>query len=348
MKQLTERQKKILELAQEKTSVSNREIIERFPGISRVTAVRDVNVLVSGGFLEKTGLGRNSRYKEKVVNPLLRRIDVEKYFSTETDRRDVLHERFNFEIYNELSSLFSEQENAELLDLTEGYKKRVAILSPAELQKEFERLTIELSWKSSRLEGNTYSLIDTEVLIKEHKEAVGHPREEAIMILNHKKALEYVADKRSDFSVLTIGKIEAVHSLIVENMNVRTGIRKHPVGIIGTRYRPLDNEHQIREALEKAVTAINAEDNPFSKALLGIALISYIQPFEDGNKRTGRILGNAILLAQNACPLSYRSINEADYKKAVILFYEQNNLRFLKKLFVEQYKFSVENYFGAA
>jgi len=88
-------------------------------------------------------------------------------------------------------------------------------------------------------------------------------------------------------------------------------------------------------------------DDPFSKAIFTTLMISYIQPFEDGNKRASRLLGNAILLANNACPLSYRSINEADYKKAVIIFYEQNSARFFKELFVEQFKFAVGNYFQA-
>jgi Fic family protein len=74
-------------------------------------------------------------------------------------------------------------------------------------------------------------------------------------------------------------------------------------------------------------------------------MISYIQPFEDGNKRTARILGNALLLANNACPLSYRSVNEGDYKKAILLFYEQNNINLFKELFINQFKFSVDNYF---
>jgi len=76
-----------------------------------------------------------------------------------------------------------------------------------------------------------------------------------------------------------------------------------------------------------------------------ISLISYIQPFEDGNKRTARLAGNAILLANNVCPLSFRSIEESDYKKATLLFYEQNNARFLKELFISQFKFSINNYF---
>jgi len=74
-------------------------------------------------------------------------------------------------------------------------------------------------------------------------------------------------------------------------------------------------------------------------------MISYIQPFEDGNKRTGRILANAILLANNYCPLSYRSIDESEYKKAVIIFYENNSLNYFKDLFIEQFKFAVNKYF---
>ena len=74
-------------------------------------------------------------------------------------------------------------------------------------------------------------------------------------------------------------------------------------------------------------------------------LIAYIQPFVDGNKRTARLLGNALLMANNACPLSFRSVDEAEYKKDLIVFYEQNSLRAFKELFIEQFKFAVENYF---
>ena len=90
---------------------------------------------------------------------------------------------------------------------------------------------------------------------------------------------------------------------------------------------------------------VNKSKNVFEKAVLAMLLIAYIQPFVDGNKRTSRMIGNAILLANNACPLSYRNINEIEYKKAVLLFYEQNNLSYFKKLFIEQYEFVVENYF---
>jgi Fic family protein len=144
-----------------------------------------------------------------------------------------------------------------------------------------------------------------------------------------------------------VRKIEDLHALIVGNLNVSTGLRKGLVGITGTTYRPLDNQYQIKEALEKTIFAIEKIEHPLEKALTAILMISYIQPFEDGNKRTARILGNAILMAYGFCPLSYRSINESDYKKAILLFYEQNSALLFKELFVEQFKFAINNYFLA-
>ena len=203
------------------------------------------------------------------------------------------------------------------------------------LKKEYERLLIELSWKSSQIEGNTYSLLDTETLIKENIEAKGHKKEEAIMILNHK---DY-------FKTITLKKIEELHAILTMGLGVTKGLRKSPVGITGTNYKPLSNQLQIRDAVEKLINAINSIDNVVEKALITVIMISYIQPFEDGNKRTGRILANAILFANGYCPLSYRSISETEYKKAVVIFYENNSINYFKELFINQYKFAVEKYF---
>jgi len=128
-------------------------------------------------------------------------------------------------------------------------------------------------------------------------------------------------------------------------MGIKKEIRNDPVRITGTKYRPIDNRADIINYLHKTIDTINSLADPFSKALIAVLMISYIQPFEDGNKRTVRILGNAILLANNVCPLSYRSVKEADYKSATILFYEQNNAVFFKELFMEQFEFAVDNYF---
>jgi len=351
MIKLNERQNKILGFIQKNKYSKNKEIFDYIlktdEKVTRVTVIRDLNKLLKKGLISKKGKGRSVSYSEKEKSPLLSYFDVKKYFKLPPDEREVRFKTFNFKVFDYFSKdIFSKEELTKLGGLNDMYRGRIKKLSPTILKKELERLTIELSWKSSRIEGNTYSLIDTEILIKEKKEAKGHSKEEAIMILNHKKTLDYILDKRSDFKKLTLAKIENVHKMIVKGLGVKENLRKRAVGITGTRFKPLDNEFQIREALEKMIAKLNHSSlSPIVKSLAIILLISYIQPFEDGNKRTARLLGNAVLLADNYCPLSYRSIDEGDYKKATLLFYEQNSARFFKELFVEQFKFAVNNYF---
>lgn len=351
MRNLTARQLKILEFIKNNKTAGNKEILEELRKIeiviSRATAIRDINILLKNEFINKEGRGRNIKYSEKTGNPLLFYFNVQEYFKKGPDQRQIFYGRFNFDIFKKFKNIFSKEELAELKNKNNQYQLRLKKLTPALLKKEIERLTIELSWKSSQIEGNTYSLIDTEILIKEHKEAKGHPKDEAAMILNHKNALNYALDKRSNFQKITLRQIENLHTIIIKDLNIEKGLRKKTVGITGTKYRPLDNQHQINEAMEKLIKGVNKEKNPFAKALIAMLMISYIQPFEDGNKRTSRLLGNALLLAHNICPLSFRSIDEAEYKKAVILFYEQNSARYFKELFIEQFNFAVENYFLA-
>ncbi|MEK7175302.1 MAG: Fic family protein [Patescibacteria group bacterium] len=350
MIQLNKRQSDILYLIRVHEKLSNQEIKirleETFGEISRVTITRDIRVLLNKNLIKKNGRGRNVYYLEVVSNPALSYLDVANYFKVGPDLRKIAFEKFNFEVFENLEEIFSREELKELETLNKNCHARINKLSPTIFKKELERLIIELSWKSSQIEGNTYSLIDTEILIKEHKEAKGHKKEEAIMILNHKKTLDHILSNKNYFQKINIRKIEDLHYLLIDGLNVSKGIRKNMVGIVGTKYKPLDNQYQIKEALEKMLKLIETTLNPFLKSFLVLILIPYIQPFEDGNKRTSRLLSNAILLAYNICPLSYRSIDEADYKKAIIIFYEQNNLRFFKELFIQQFKFAVKNYFG--
>jgi Fic family protein len=90
---------------------------------------------------------------------------------------------------------------------------------------------------------------------------------------------------------------------------------------------------------------INSRNDVFEKALMVLVLISYIHPFEDGNKRTGRIISNAVLMNYQYCPLSFRTVDPIDYKKAMLIFYEQNNISVFKKIFIEQFEFAVRTYF---
>jgi len=170
-------------------------------------------------------------------------------------------------------------------------------------------------------------------------------KEEAVMLLNHKDALNFVLDNPDYLKELTVSHIEDIHQLLTKELSIDKGLRRHRVGITGTNYHPLDNEFQIREAMRDACELINSKSNIFEKALLTLILLSYIQPFSDGNKRTARITSNAILIANDYCPLSFRSIDSIDYKKAMLIFYEQNSLYAFKQIFMEQFEFAVKEYF---
>ena len=208
-----------------------------------------------------------------------------------------------------------------------------------------ERLAIDLSWKSSQIEGNTYSLLETEQLLKEKKTALGKSKDEAVMLLNHKDAIDFIVDNPDYLEELSVARIENIHGILVKELNVDRNIRRRRVGITGTNYMPLDNEFQIKEELENVCSLVNNHNNIFEKALLLLLLISYIQPFNDGNKRTARITSNAQLIAAGYCPISFRTVDSVDYKKAMLLFYEQNNVTAFKQIFIEQFEFAVNNYF---
>ncbi|MEK7591780.1 MAG: Fic family protein, partial [Patescibacteria group bacterium] len=212
-------------------------------------------------------------------------------------------------------------------------------------KKELERFIIELAWKSSRIEGNTYSLLETETLIKTRREAAGHTKEEAIMILNHKSAFDTIMANRDTFKIVNLSDITQLHAILTKDMDVSPGIRKHPVGITGSLFRPLDNEWQICEALEKLIDIVNSTTYPLEKALIIIAVVAYIQAFTDGNKRTSRMLANAVLMAYDYYPISYRVVDENEYKQAMIHFYEQNSLYDIKKILIAQYEFAIDTYF---
>ena len=242
-------------------------------------------------------------------------------------------------------SVFTNEEINYLNNLQNQYKENTLKLTDSEYKKELERLAIDLSWKSSQIEGNTYSLLETERLLKEKETASGKTKDEASMLLNHKAALDFIIENPKYIKPLTISSIEDIHSILVKELDIDRNIRKRRVGISGTNYKPLDNEFQIKEALEQLCKLVNHQDNFFTKALFVLVLISYIQAFADGNKRTARIISNAILINNNYCPISFRTVDSIDYKKAMLIFYEQNNISAFKKIFIDQFEFAVKTYF---
>lgn len=271
-------------------------------------------------------------------------VDAHRYNTVEPDKR-YGSERYNFALFSALpQSIFSDKETRILNEATAEYKRRTHDISATIQKKELERLVIELSWKSSRIEGNTYTLLDTEKLILEGIEAPGHSKDEARMILNHKEAFTFVHENVGHFAKLTKGNLEELHAVLVKDLGVGGGLRRWAVGVLGSRYRPLDNIHQITDAVTDLSLAVARASSPYAKALIALLGVSYIQPFEDGNKRTARLMANALLLAHGLAPLSYRSVDEKAYREAMLVFYELNTLVPFKEIFVAQYDFAARNY----
>jgi Fic family protein len=337
----------IIEVIKKNHPLSSKEIHEVLAlKISYASVKRILKGLLEEGLISSQGSGKATKY---ILSPnflIIQPIYIEEYFKREIDER-IIKQSFDFSILDELKklSVFTSEENEHLLDLHKNFLKRISLLSPLEIKKEQERLAIDLSWKSSQIEGNTYSLLETELLLKEKQTAEGKTKDEAIMLLNHKEALDFILENPEYIDPLSLAKIETIHSVLIKELGIDKNIRRGRVGITGTNYVPLDNEFQIKEALIKVCELVNLKQNVFEKALLLLLLISYIQPFVDGNKRTARIVSNAILVANNYCPMSFRTVDSIEYKKAMLIFYEQNNIYSFKKIFIEQFEFAVKTYF---
>ena len=304
------------------------------------TEVEKGNVIVNGN-------NKSTRYSLSAKAQLLMPVNLDTYFSKDIDERQV-QTSFNFALIQEQLQnvkLFSYEESIHLNELQNVFRKHISEMTENEYRKEMERLGIDLSWKSSQIEGNTYSLLETEHLLRESKTANGKTKEEAVMLLNHKDALRFLLDNPDYLQTLTISRIEDIHTLLTKELSVDKGLRHRRVGVTGTNYHPLDNEFQIREAMRDTCSLINSKTDVFEKALLALLLFSYIQPFMDGNKRTARITSNALLIANGYCPISFRTVDSIDYKKAMLIFYEQNNLHAFKQIFISQFEFAVQEYF---
>ncbi len=348
MIEISQKQQKILDLFLRYELLSSSEVhghlSKEGEKISLVTVKRELSRMAVLGLLTVSGRGRSRAYAVSVLGRIFSKVNPDTYNAADPDKRYGLAS-FNFDLLPSFPpDIFTSAELAKLEEVTGEYYKRTINLPQTIEKKEMERLIIELSWKSSKIEGNTYTLLDTEKLILEHKEALGHDKKEARMILNHKDAFTFVYENKKKFLTLTRANLEQLHGILVKDLSVNKGLRQKPVGVTGSRYRPLDNVHQIREAVEELAAAIARVKTPYAKALLALLGISYIQPFDDGNKRTARIMANAMLLAYNRAPLSYRSVEEKDYREAILVFYEINSIMPLKDIFIGQYVFAAKNY----
>jgi Fic family protein len=315
--------------------------------IGYATVKRVLKKLNESNYIETEGKGKGTKYRISPAYAATKPIDLDDYFEKEIDERKII-ESFNFDFISGILpkvDLFTRDELEMLEKLQKRYLENIKTLSNAQYQKELERLAIDLSWKSSQIEGNTYSLLETERLLRDKQTAEGKTQAEATMLLNHKEALDFILEHPDYLDPIQVNRIEDIHSILVKDLEVERNIRTHRVGISGTNYKPLDNEYQIREAMQEMCALVNSKQSVFEKALLLLVLLSYIQAFDDGNKRTARIVSNACLIHNKHCPISFRTVDSVEYKKAMLLFYEQNNISAFKSIFIDQFEFAVKTYF---
>ncbi|HXZ01446.1 MAG TPA: Fic family protein [Stellaceae bacterium] len=209
------------------------------------------------------------------------------------------------------------------------------------------RLLIDLSWNSSRLEGNTYSLLDTRRLIEFGEEAAGKPQLEAQMILNHKDAIEFLVGSAPDigFNRYTILNL---HALLANNLLGDPGaagrLRRIPVGIERSGFHPLEVPQLIEECFDRILATARAIADPFEQAFFVMVQLPYLQPFDDVNKRVSRLAANIPLIKGNLAPLSFTEVPRSTYTDAMLGVYELNRIDLLKDVFLWAYGRSAARY----
>ncbi len=215
------------------------------------------------------------------------------------------------------------------------------------LRQVLDRLLIDLSWNSSRLEGNTYSLLETERLLELGENAEGKNAQETQMLLNHKAAIEMLANQAGEigFNRYTICNL---HALLSDNLLAESAaggrIRSRPVGISGTVFHPLEVPQRVEECLDLILEKAEAIRDPLEQAFFVMVHLPYLQPFEDVNKRVSRLAANIPLIRKNLCPLSFIDVEQGDYLGGLIGVYELNRVDYLRDVFAWAYRRSCARY----
>ena len=210
-----------------------------------------------------------------------------------------------------------------------------------------QRLLIDLSYNSSRLEGNTYSRLDTQKLVEEGITAEGKVHEETVMIMNHKEAILFLVENAQDIELNSL-TIRNLHHLLSQDLLANPGdcgnIRSIEVNIGQSTYKPLNNPHLLKELFELILLKARKIKDPFEQSFFLLVHLSYLQAFEDVNKRTSRLSCNIPFIKENLCPLSFTDVSRDDYTAALLAMYEKNNIEPMLELYAWAYLRSCEQY----
>lgn len=210
-----------------------------------------------------------------------------------------------------------------------------------------QRLLIDLSYNSSRLEGNTYSRLDTQKLVEEGISAEGKIHEETVMIMNHKEAILFLVENAQDIELNSLS-IRNLHHLLAQDLLANPeacgNIRTLEVDIGQSSYKPLSNPHALKERFELILQKAKKVNDPFEQSFFLLVHLSYLQAFEDVNKRTSRLSCNIPFIKSNLCPLSFTDVARDDYTAALLAIYEINDTDPLLELFAWAYSRSCNQY----
>ncbi|MCH9628061.1 MAG: hypothetical protein S4CHLAM2_17110 [Chlamydiales bacterium] len=214
-------------------------------------------------------------------------------------------------------------------------------------RKIYQRLLIDLSWNSSRLEGNTYSLLETEKLLATGEEAKGKNHMDAQMILNHKSAIEFIVEMAEEVDVNRY-TILNIHGLLSNNLLLDPRacgrLRTIPVKIGQSVYHPTEVAQLIEECFQLIIQKAVAIKNPFEQSFFLMVHLPYLQPFLDVNKRVSRLAGNIPFIRENLSPLSFVDVPEADYIQGLLAVHELNRIELFRDVFVWAYERSASLY----
>jgi hypothetical protein len=332
-----------------------------FPSVPRRNLQRHVAGLVGQGRLKAEGNARARRYRAvapsvphaeaQVVDPAIA-LTPEAAQIRDQVRRP-LAQRTPVGYQRQFLEQYLPNETAYLMPTVRAHLHRLG-RSPVEnrpagtyARQVIDRLLIDLSWASSRLEGNTYSRLDTQNLIQFGLAAAGKDQLEAQMILNHKAAIEMLVDQAQEigFNRYTL---QNLHALLSDNLLPDPGaggrLRQIEVAISGSVYLPLAIPQLISEHFDTLLAKASAITDPFEQAFFAMVQLPYLQPFDDVNKRTSRLAANIPLIRQNLAPLSFVDVPEALYVEGTLGIYELNRVALLRDVFVWAYERSCQRY----
>ncbi len=340
-------------------------LVERLPAASKRTIQRELTDLIEARRVIAEGQARARRYKLAPIIGIVAESGVvqivdETYVPLSPSGAEVralvrrpLHERAPVGYRREFLDAYRPGASAYLPAEAKAHLRRLGTTSDEQraagtyARNMLQRLLIDLAWASSRLEGNTYSLLDTERLIARGQAAEGKAASETQMILNHKAAIEFLVDATDEADIRAI-TIRNLHALLADNLLADPAaggrLRSTAVAIGGSVFLPLESAQAIEECFGQVLTTARAIADPFEQAFFMMVHLPYLQPFDDVNKRVSRLAANIPFIKHNLCPLSFVDVPERAYVDGTLGIYEHNRVDLLRDVFIWAYERSCQQY----